>query len=107
MSGPVSGTLKERPVELAGPRTSLSPAEAFWRPRNPTATDSNFSASSSATSEPAPVAMASALASGILPANTDSFSRSGAAAARFDAACSFASAAASAAFFSASSSATF
>ena len=31
MSGPVSGTIKKRSVEIAGHRTSLSLEEAFWR----------------------------------------------------------------------------
>lgn len=31
MSGPVSGTVKKRSVEIAGHRTSLSLEEAFWR----------------------------------------------------------------------------
>lgn len=31
MSGPVSGKVKKRSVEIAGHRTSLSLEEAFWR----------------------------------------------------------------------------
>ncbi len=31
MSGPASGTVKKRSVEIAGHRTSLSLEEAFWR----------------------------------------------------------------------------
>ena len=31
MSGPVSGTIKKRSVEIAGHRTSLSLEEAFWQ----------------------------------------------------------------------------
>ena len=31
MSGPVSGTIKKRSVEIAGHRTSLSLEEGFWR----------------------------------------------------------------------------